>query len=157
MPGRESDPAIRARNAAVHLLGRREHSRAELYGKLVRRGFENDVIEDLLQKLEKQDLLSDARFATSLIVTRAEKGYGPNRIGLELRDRGVAEDLALEAMSKVEIDWEAHVNDQVERKFGTQPAQTFPEWTRRARFLERRGFDQEAIRRVIGRFDESST
>ena len=152
----EPDPDTRARNSAMRLLARREHSRAELRGKLVGRGFENDLVEELLQGLEDQDLLSDERFAMSLIASRAETGYGPKRIDLELRNRGVSEDLAREALAKSEVDWGQHVADQVVRKFGSDPAQTFPEWARRARYLERRGFSQDAIRLAIGNFERST-
>ena len=156
MSSREPDPDPRARNSAMRLLARREHSRAELRGKLVGRGFESDSVEGLLQGLEEQDLLSDERFAMSLIASRAETGYGPNRIDLELRNRGVSEELAREALAKAEVDWEESVTDQVARKFGSDPAQTFPEWARRARYLERRGFDQDAIRLAIGNFERSA-
>ena len=156
MSSREPDPNTRARNSAMRLLARREHSRAELRGKLVGRGFENDSVEELLQGLEDQDLLSDERFAMSLIASRAETGYGPKRIDLELRNRGVSEELAREALAKAEVDWEERVTDQVARKFGNDPAQTFPEWARRARYLERRGFGQDAIRLAIGNFERST-
>lgn len=156
MSSREPDPDTRARNSAMRLLARREHSRAELRGKLVGRGFENDSVEELLQGLEDQDLLSDERFAMSLIASRAEAGYGPNRIGLELRNRGVSEELAREALAKAEVDWGQQVTDQAVRKFGSDPAQTFPEWARRARYLERRGFGRDAIRLAIGNFERST-
>ena len=156
MSSREPDPDPRARNSAMRLLARREHSRAELRGKLVGRGFENDSVEELLQGLEDQDLLSDERFAMSLIASRAETGYGPKRIDLELRNRGVSEELAREALAKAEVDWGQQVTDQVVRKFGSDPAQTFPEWARRARYLERRGFGQDAIRLAIGNFERSA-
>ena len=156
MSSREPDPDTRARNSAMRLLGRREHSRAELRGKLVGRGFENDSVEELLQGLEDQDLLSDERFAMSLIASRAETGYGPKRIDLELRNRGVSEELARGALAKAEVDWGQEVTDQAVRKFGSDPAQTFPEWARRARYLERRGFGQDAIRLAIGNFERST-
>ena len=140
----------------MRLLARREHSRAELRGKLVGRGFENDSVEELLQGLEDQDLLSDERFAMSLIASRAETGYGPKRIDLELRNRGVSEELAREALAKAEVDWGQQVTDQAVRKFGSDPAQTIPEWARRARYLERRGFGQDAIRLAIGNFERST-
>ena len=155
MSSREPGPDSRARNSAMRLLARREHSRAELRGKLVGRGFENDSVEELLQGLEDQDLLSDERFAMSLIASRAETGYGPKRIDLELRNRGVSEELAREALAKAEVDWGQQVTDQAVRKFGIDPAQTFPEWARRARYLERRGFGQDAIRLAIGNFERS--
>ena len=156
MSSREPGPDTRARNSAMRLLARREHSRAELRGKLVGRGFENDSVEELLQGLEDQDLLSDERFAMSLIASRAETGYGPKRIDLELRNRGVSEELAREALAKAEVDWGQQVTDQAVRKFGSDPAQTFPEWARRARYLERRGFGQDAIRLAIGNFVRST-
>ena len=156
MSSREPDPDTRARNSAMRLLARREHSRAELRGKLVGRGFENDSVEELLQGFEDQDLLSDERFAMSLIASRAETGYGPKRIDLELRNRGVSEELAREALAKAEVDWGQQVTDQAVRKFGSDPAQTFPEWARRARYLERRGFGQDAIRLAIGNFERST-
>jgi len=156
MSGREPGPDTRARNSAMRLLARREHSRAELRGKLVGRGFENNSVEELLQGLEDQDLLSDERFAMSLIASRAETGYGPKRIDLELRNRGVSEELAREALAKAEVDWGQQVTDQAVRKFGSDPAQTFPEWARRARYLERRGFSQDAIRLAIGNFERST-
>ena len=156
MSSREPGPDTRARNSAMRLLARREHSRAELRGKLVGRGFENDSVEELLQGLEDQDLLSDERFAMSLIASRAETGYGPKRIDLELRNRGVSEELAREALAKAEVDWGQQVTDQAVRKFGSDPAQTFPEWARRARHLERRGFGQDAIRLAIGNFERST-
>ena len=156
MSSREPDPNTRARNSAMRLLARREHSRAELRGKLVGRGFENDSVEELLQGLEDQDLLSDERFAMSLIASRAETGYGPKRIDLELRNRGVSDELAREALAKAEVDWGQQVTDQAVRKFGSDPAQTFPEWARRARYLERRGFGQDAIRLAIGNFERST-
>ena len=156
MSSREPDPDSRARNSAMRLLTRREHSRAELRGKLVGRGFESNSVEELLQGLEEQDLLSDERFAMSLIASRAETGYGPNRIGLELRNRGVSEELARETLAKAEVNWEERVTDQAARKFGSDPAQTFPEWARRAKYLERRGFGQDAIRLAIGNFERSA-
>jgi regulatory protein len=140
----------------MRLLARREHSRAELRGKLIGRGFENDLVEQLLKEFEDQDLLSDERFAISLIASRAETGYGPNRIDLELRNRGVSEGLAREVLAKTEVDWEERVIDQAARKFGSNPAQTFPEWARRARYLEKRGFGRDAIRLAIGNFERSA-
>jgi regulatory protein len=114
------------------------------------------LVEELLQGLEDQDLLSDERFAVSLIASRAETGYGPNRISLELCNRGVSEELARDVLAKAEVDWEERVTDQVAKKFGSNPVQTFSEWARRAKYLERRGFGQDAIRLAIGNFEQSA-
>ena len=129
MSSREPDPNTRARNSAMRLLARREHSRAELRGKLVGRGFENDSVEELLQGLEDQDLLSDERFAMSLIASRAETGYGPKRIDLELRNRGVSEELARETLAQAGVDWGQQVTDQAVRKFRSNDWSLFPKTT----------------------------
>jgi regulatory protein len=155
MSGREPELDGRARNVAMRLLARREHSRAELQVKLGRRGFGNALIRLLVKDLESHNFLSDERFAKSLISVRGETGYGPRRIGLELTNRGVAEAVIREAMARIDIDWHQCGADQATKKFGSHPPENFPEWARRARYLERRGFDSQVIRFAIGNFEET--
>ncbi|MBO68338.1 MAG: hypothetical protein CL398_08500 [Acidiferrobacteraceae bacterium] len=151
-----SNDATACRSVAMRFLERREYSRVELYTKLLKRGFETQVIDNLLGKLEDQELLSDWRFAKTLIVTRAESGYGPQRIRRELSDRGVSQEIVGEAMADADIDWNVCVLTQAKKKFGEQSARDFPEWARRARYLEYRGFDRASIQLAIGEAEDHS-
>ena len=57
------EPGLRER--ALRLLGRREHSRAELARKLQAHAAPEDDLEALLDELARRKLLSDERYAES--------------------------------------------------------------------------------------------
>ena len=146
----EGDPASRARESAFRMLARREHSRAELRFKLSARGFADSLIDILLQDLQDERAQSDERFAESLLSSRLRSGYGPRRIRLELKDKGVASDLAERVVAGADTEWDQVLTMLYDRKFGCSPIRNFKEWARRAQYLQRRGFDTDAIKRVMG-------
>ena len=73
------------------MLARREHSAFAVRRKLQQKGIAESDIVEAIERLQKEGLLSDQRYAESYINMRRGKGYGPLRIALELRERGVAE------------------------------------------------------------------
>ncbi len=80
---------------ALKLLARRDHFRAELVEKLRRKGFESDDIERALERLAEIGLLDDEALAERFVEFRSvDRGWGPRRLVLELRRRGVDGDLA---------------------------------------------------------------
>ena len=146
----EADSASRARESAFRMLARREHSRAELRLKLVARGFAEDLIDTLLQDLQNERAQSDERFAESLLSSRLRVGYGPLRIRMELKDKGVDSALANRVVAGAEPEWDRVLTMLYDRKFGCSPIRNLKEWARRAQYLQRRGFDTDAIKRVMG-------
>ncbi len=148
MPSRRR-PRPEIRDQALSLLARREHSRAELRGKLRRSGYDSTAVDRLLDVLEAEGLLSHARYAQSYVRARVERGYGPRRIAFELRERGVEHTLIDEALAEYEGEWLARARAQYERRFGAAGAADFRERARRVRFLEQRGFPAEIIRQVV--------
>ncbi len=153
----EGDPASRARESAFRMLARREHSRAELRFKLSARGFADSLIDILLQDLQDERAQSDERFAESLLSSRLRSGYGPRRIRLELKDKGVASDLAERVVAGADTEWDQVLTMLYDRKFGCSSIKNFKEWARRAQYLQQRGFDTDAIRRIIGSWDRVGT
>ena len=53
----------------------------------------------MLDELEQENLLSDARYTEAYIRQRGARGYGPDRIRQELRQKGVDGCLLAEAMA----------------------------------------------------------
>ena len=78
------DSPAAVRRAAMDLLARREHGRAELTRKLRQRGAPAELIEAALERLADEGLLSESRYIESFIRGRASSGYGPLRIREEL-------------------------------------------------------------------------
>jgi regulatory protein len=139
------------RKRAVACLARREHSRAELARKLAAHGSEEEI-EPVLQDLERQGLLSDARFADAYLRSRAGQ-RGNARLRQDLRAKGLAADII---ESQV-----AGLTDELERaravwtrKYGAAPADG-KEWARQARFLQGRGFSADTIRRLLKGIEEA--
>ena len=146
----DDDSAGRARHSALRSLARREHSQYELRRKLKARGYGEGLVDELLTELVAERLLSDTRYAEAMVTHRASRGYGPLRICMELRDRGVAERIVDKALQEAEIDWDERLRHTYDRKYGEMAVESFKTWASRAQILKNRGFSVDAIRRVIG-------
>ena len=151
------DSASRARHSALRLLARREHSQYELRRKLKARGHGERVVDGLLAELITERLLSDTRYAEAMVTNRASRGYGPLRICMELRDRGVAERIVDKVLQEAEVDWDECLRHTYDRKYGEMAVESFKNWASRAQFLNNRGFSVDAIRRVIGNYGASTS
>lgn len=153
-PGSEEAAGPDPVDVGLRLLGRREHSRAELSEKLAARGFAAAEIEPALDRLQETGALDEARFAEQFIRMRLRQGYGPARIRSELARRGVdatAFEAELAAAEEADADahWAARAEDARRRRFGPELPGEYAERARQARFLERRGFSAAHIARVL--------
>lgn len=132
---------------ALRYLSMREHSRLELARKLARYAQEGDDIDAVLDALEAAKLLSETRFAESLVHRRAAR-FGNQRILTELQSHrladeslsGIREQLAGDEVERARAVWQ--------RKFGQVPANAV-ERAKQMRFLQQRGFSHEAIRAAL--------
>lgn len=134
----ETPAAIR--RTALDLLARREHSYAELLRKLRQRGAELSMIEVELDRLQQDDLLSDARFCEAYVHARSQRGYGPQRLREELRQRGVSERLIEQELHNGERDWAALAQAAFAKRFPEGVATDIKERARQQRFMQYRGF-----------------
>ena len=100
----------------------------------------------MLEDLADQRLQSDSRHADIYIRSRAERGYGPQRIAAELKVRGTADDLIRAALAGAECVWSTLARQVDRKKFGTKPVDSFETLAKRRRFLEYRGFSSEHIK-----------
>ena len=135
---------------AVALLARREHSRAQLAAKLQRRleeGQDRADVEAVLDELQRRDLLSEERFAASIVRVRAAR-YGDARVAQDLRARGVPGDVAKSALDALRGSELGRARAQWARRFKSPPA-SLEERARQVRFLHSRGFSAEVIRKVL--------
>jgi len=132
---------VEVRIAAMDFLARREHSLVELRRKLKRRFDDEDLVERELQRLQDDNLQSDERYADSFLRQRSAKGYGPRRVRLEMREKGLSAAQISNAFECVEVDWYALAAAVMSKKFGDTPAADIKEKARRIRFMQYRGFN----------------
>jgi regulatory protein len=137
------------RDTALRLLARREHSRVELDRKLFVKGFEESEIKEILDQLESEGLLSDARFAEAYVRARRQRGFGPLRIAMELAQRGIAKAMIDDHLHARSEDWFDLASSELTKRYGKRRAHSAKERARQARFLQGRGFVSEIIFRVL--------
>ena len=140
----DSPAALRV--AALRLLTRRDHSRAELKSKLAAQAESAEQLEAVLEQLQAERLLSDQRYATQRVVARARR-YGDSRLKQELRQQGVSDEDISRALPEGG-DEALRCRAVWARKFHQLP-QSMEERAKQMRFLQYRGFSSEAIRRVM--------
>lgn len=133
----------------MKLLARREHASQEILQKLKTRGHDPAAVAPVLEDLQRRGLQSDRRFTEAYIRSRAERGYGPQRIINELRQRGVAEDLIGAGMDACEVDWQDLLATVRHKKFGVARPGNYPEIMKQSAFLQYRGFTNDQIRKYF--------
>jgi|TARA_B110000285_G_scaffold68230_3_gene78390 regulatory protein len=106
------------RRAAMDFLARREHSRYEILCKLTRRLGDNpDLFEQEVGKLTNEGLQSDRRLAEAFIRARTNRGQGPVKIKMELRNKQVSDDIITTAFEECGVDFLALAQSVAVRKF----------------------------------------
>jgi regulatory protein len=139
--------------AALRLLGRRDHSSAELKAKLLAKGHAGADVDRVVVRLTELRYLDDERLAERLATAFSTSGRGVGRrLVLELRKRGIAADLADAAVvaTKNETDEVALARGLVARRYpAVGPAADQRERQRVMNFLQRRGFALATIWQVL--------
>ena len=133
----------------MDLLARREHGRVELTRKLRQRGASAEMIDQALDRLTEDGLLSEARYLESFISYRARSGHGPARIREDLNQRGLARVDVEQALRESGLDWGAHLTETWQRKFAGRLPMDMRERAQQTRFLVYRGYSLEMIGRLL--------
>jgi len=147
----EPHVAKEIQEVCLRLLARREHSRQELLNKLALRGFDRDDAQPVIDELAEQGWQDDLRYAENYARFRIQKGYGPIRVGYELKQNGIAA-FDLEGIVQEEAgSWMALLEQVYIKKYSHDTLMARNEWAKRSRFLLHRGFSGAMISAL---FDE---
>jgi regulatory protein len=134
------------RSCALDLLARREHSQSELKNKLLAKGFDSSDIEKVLQDLAARGLQSDSRFVEAYIAMRSRRGFGPERIKAELKEKGGALELIDQFLDKSDSIWFELVKDVHNKKFGVKIPENLADQAKQKRYLYYKGFTADQIK-----------
>jgi regulatory protein len=138
---REKGERELALDRAVRALARRDHSVESLRVKLERAGVSEQARAAALETLVDVGYVDDERFACDRAARLAARGYGNDWIRADLEAQGVAVETAETALAGLEPEPERALREA--RKLEPGP--------RAARALQRRGFSEEALERVVER------
>lgn len=116
----ESEPELY--DAAIKILMRRAHSVSEMKKALAQRCEDEKLVKSVVERLKRENLLDDARYARQFIRYRTEsRKQGQFRIARDLRARGVPDRHIETAMkdAAAESDPAALIRQRIERKVRT--------------------------------------
>ncbi len=144
-----SDLFHRCLGAAIHYLGYRPRSEAELRERLHRRGFDGDKVEATLAKLREQGLVNDLAFAQFWKDNR--ESFSPRSQWLtrsELRQKGVANDIIDQVVA--DVDDEDSAYRAAMSRARSLPLSDYQSFRRRlGEHLKRRGFGYRVISHTV--------
>jgi regulatory protein len=151
----EADPVAVAREICLRLLTERARTRQELAQALHKREVPDEAASAVLERFDEVGLIDDAAFAGQWVRSRhTGRGLARRAIAFELRRKGVADEVAQEALAEVDTDAEEQrARELVDRKLRTIPADTPERRTAAARrlvgMLARRGYPGGIAYRVV--------
>jgi regulatory protein len=148
---KKADLFQRCLNAAFHFLSYRPRSEAELRQRLNKRGFEEDNVAAVLVKLKEQGLVDDLAFAQFWKDNR--ESFRPRSqwlTRLELRQKGVAEEIAQRVAAQVDDETSAYRAATAKaHRLSTADYDSFRR--RLGDYLKRRGFGYGLIKPTVER------
>jgi regulatory protein len=134
--GPEADPESVGRTILLDQLTGRARTRSELATKLRARNVPDDIASRLLDRFEEVGLVDDAAFAREWVEQRQSgRGLAKRALAMELRRKGVDDDVAREALDEIDPD------DELEAARALVRAKL-----RSVRNLDR----DKAVRRLVG-------
>lgn len=141
---------------ALNYLARRDHSRQELKHKLKTKGYAKELISTVIQSLVEDGAINESRFAENFIFWRREKGYGPERISMELLAKGIDQTIIGEHIHLTDNAWITAASRIWHKHFKGKLATDFKTRSKQIRFLLYRGFTRDQIESVLDASEELS-
>jgi regulatory protein len=143
--------------AAVKLLARRALSEAEVRERLLRKGYPEEDVDRVVERLVRAGYLDDRRVALETILHHCRRGHGPIRANERLRSLAFPEDTIARAWEEAETDYGIEprqiLKDQLQRRL-PQAASSCDEATVRRVYnaLLRAGFEEAELRSELGSY-----
>ena len=152
---KKQDDQDKAYNHAIYFLGFRSRSQAEIADYLRGKKYPPEVITETINRLIKEDYLSDESFARMWVEDRERfRPRSRRALRYELRQKGVSDDVIENVLADIDEDelaWRA-----IEAKLRQWKHLDEPDFKKKALgFLSRRGFNYEVARQAVERAWES--
>ena len=146
------EPSALAREICLRQLSHGPRTAAQLAAAMARKGIEEDVANEVLERFTDVGLIDDVAFAEAWVESRhTGRGLARRALAHELRTRGV--DTAVIAVAVAELDPERELETAralaVKRLASTRGLETPARFRRVASVLARKGYSEAVAYRVI--------
>lgn len=130
-------------------MTRRDYCSQEIVQKLQQKGHLLEKIASVVADLSAVGLINDDRYTENYIYARRNKGYGPKRIALELKARGITDEVIAQHLNIADNAWLDEVSNIWRKHFKGKKPQGFAERMKQMRYLQYRGFTTAQIEHVV--------
>jgi len=139
---------------AIKLLSYRMYTVKQMSEKLSQKGFEQDMVDEVLFELCKAKLLDDLNYATLYIEDSINlKQKGRFRIQMELSEKGVDKNVINCAFETAEVDEYSILLDYIERYTRGMVFENYKDVEKLKAHLYRKGYDSGDINRAVKESD----
>jgi regulatory protein len=150
----EENKKFHIKQRAYRLLGRRQHSVAEMKTKLRGKDYDKSLIDDVLNELIESKYLNDKNFAAAFVEEKLKsKKWSERRLKSELIKKGIKPEIISEELNS-KLSPQANLENAIYiakkkyeafKKSNLEPSEVKNKLTT---FLLSRGFDYETIKEV---------
>ena len=141
----QAAPRVRAGVAALRLLAACRLTEAQLWDRLLRRGYTDEEVRHAVALCKREGYVDDALFA-QLYVDGRPKAVGDARLVADLVRRGIDKEAAARSVARAEHSQEERLASALAKIVRSRPDAAFGSM---ARTLERLGFPAAAIYRHL--------
>ena len=148
-----SEQKQKLRNSALNLLSFRMRSLSELKQRLLKKGYDVQDIEPLLEEFDAKNILNDSEFALAFSRDKIRsKGIGPSILRVELSNHHLPQNLIEDTVNRMytEFPIDTLLGNHLKKKKICRNSQLQErEKSRIVNFLKRKGFSWDDISRVF--------
>ena len=139
-----------ASDKAMAYAARGAHSEKRMRDYLSQKGYGDDVIDEVIEKLKYYDYINDERLAFDFVSYYAEL-RGINRIRQDLQKMGIDEAIIYEALRQIDDQYDAC------KRYGEKYMRSHkePDKIKASQHLASKGFCYDLIRRVVNELFDS--
>lgn len=143
----------KAFNSAANFLKTRERSAKEIKNKLKTKDYSESIIEKVLEKLERLDIVNDKRFAEMFVRDRMKlKPKGKKVLSLELAQKGIDRNIVEEVLGEMlggdnELELAKKVLEKAERKYSNLEGNIKRD--KIVKYLLSKGFSYNLVEKII--------
>jgi regulatory protein len=141
-----------AKTIVIRYLKYRPRTENEIIKKLCEKGFADDLVQQTIEYFKKIGSINDRQFTAIWIQSRLKRPLGIHRIRLELKEKGIGDDIISNALAHATDDYCEHtaVADLAKRRIRQYRHLNALTTKRRLyAYLIRRGFSNDAVIKTL--------
>lgn len=148
------DSYTKGKHLALRFLGARMYTTREIYDRLRRKGYDDELAEKIVSDLIEEGALNDKFYAECYITDSVNLGAkGEYRIRQELLRKGVAASLIDRAFNEADVDFDASLREYIKERLRVTEISDYKDLMRFKASLARRGYSPGDIRRALQDFE----